>query len=88
VAVAIPGSSGIGPSGPSPSIRPGLTANLAPACAAAARCSRLVTVPTPGTASATSAAMRRMDSSPAGVRRVTSSAKSPPATSARASGTA
>src|SRR5215216_6540101 len=67
---------------------PGLTRYFAPTFNAAAMSSIFVTVPTPTTASGTSAAMAVIAPSAAGVRSVTSSTGSPPPTSARASGTA
>src|SRR5215207_78207 len=67
---------------------PGLTRYFAPAFDAAAMSSIFVTVPAPTTASGRSAAMAVIAASAAGVRSVTSSTGSPPATNARASGTA
>src|SRR5262249_6074406 len=89
--VAQPGSAGTGAdasASASASDVPGLTRKLAPAATAACTSSAVNTVPTPTTASATSLMIAFMDSSAACVRSVTSITLSPPATSARASGTA
>ncbi len=62
--------------------------NFEPAATASSNCSALRIVPAPTSASGTSPATRRIASSPAEVRNVISIAGSPPATSARAIGTA
>src|SRR5204863_2514247 len=89
--VAQPGSAGTDASASaaaSPAGVPGHTRYLAPAAIAAAISGTRVTVPTPTTHSGTSAAIARIASSAALVRSVTSITGSPPATRARASGTA
>ena len=65
---------------------PGLTMNLTPAVAASI-CSLVRTVPAPTSISGNCSATRRIDSSAASVRNVTSAHGSPPSTSAFASGT-
>ena len=70
------------------SVRPGLIANCAPASVTSFSCSTLVTVPAPTIASGTSLAIARIASIAHSVRRVTSSTRTPPATSAFAIGTA
>src|SRR5712692_7860689 len=67
---------------------PGLTRKRAPASTALPISAGLVTVPTPTTASGTSAAIAFTAASAAAVRSVTSSTGRPPAKSARASRTA
>ncbi len=62
--------------------------NFAPAACAARASAALRTVPAPTTASGTARAMASMAGSPAAVRSVTSSTRTPPATSALAIGTA
>ncbi|MGZ2452198.1 hypothetical protein ACVIRO_004952 [Rhizobium ruizarguesonis] len=62
--------------------------NFEPAATAASQWATLRIVPAPTSAPSTSAATARTASSAAGVRMVISIAFSPPATSARASGTA
>ncbi|CDK62749.1 hypothetical protein [Klebsiella pneumoniae IS10] len=90
--VLIPGISGMVPSSVAAfsrdSVRPGLIANCAPASVTAFNCSTLVTVPAPTIASGTSLAIARIASRAHSVRRVTSSTRTPPATSAFAIGTA
>lgn len=57
---------------------PGLTINFAPAAAAASTCSFVSTVPAPTSICGKASVIRRMDSSAAAVRKVTSALKSPP----------
>ena len=52
--------------------------NFEPAAAASSNCAAVRIVPAPTTASGTSAATRRIDSSAAGVRKVISIARRPP----------
>jgi hypothetical protein len=68
--------------------KPGLTRKRAPISSAAETWSRRVTVPRPTTASGTSAIMARAAARAASVRSVTSMIGRPPATRARANGTA
>ncbi len=70
------------------SVQPGLTRKRAPAATVSATCAGEITVPAPTTAPGTSEAIARIASRAAAVRSVTSIAGSPPATRARASGTA
>src|SRR6186997_90911 len=89
--VAQPGSAGTGASASAWARSagvPGLTRKSAPASTACAMSSGLVTVPTPTIISSTSAMIARTASIAAGVRNVISTTFSPPARSARASGTA
>src|SRR4051794_36630985 len=89
--VAQPGSTGISASANAAASSggvPGLTRYFAPAAIAAATSAGRITVPTPTTQSATSATIARMASSAGLVRSVTSITGKPPATNARASGTA
>ena len=90
-AVAIPGANGR--SSPaaafnSSGVPPGLMPNLAPSALARARSSAFRMVPMPTMASGTSAIIALAASIATGVRNVTSSTRTPPATSALASGTA
>ena len=90
-AVAIPGANGRSLSAAAFSrsgVAPGLMPNLAPSDRARARSSAFRIVPMPTTASGTSAIMALAASTATGVRSVTSRTRTPPATSARASGTA
>src|SRR3954447_1679174 len=89
--VAQPGSTGTDASASADASSggvPGLTRYFAPAVIAAAMSGGRVTVPTPTMQSGTSPAIRLMASRAALVRSVTSITGSPPATSARVSGTA
>ena len=70
------------------SVRPGLIANCAPAAVTSASCCGFSTVPAPTMASGTSLAIARIASIAQAVRNVTSSTRTPPATSAFAIGTA
>ena len=63
-------------------------ATIAAAAAGASTCSLVRTVPAPTSISGNCSAIRRIDSSAASVRNVTSAHGSPPSTSASASGTA
>ena len=90
-AVAIPGANGsrlAATAFSSSGVAPGLMPNLAPSASARARSPALRMVPIPTTASGTSAMMALAASAATGVRSVTSSVRTPPATSALASGTA
>ena len=90
-AVAIPGANGrplAAAAFRSSGVAPGLMPNLAPSATARARSSAFKIVPMPTMASGTSAIMALAASTATGVRSVTSSTRTPPATSARASGTA
>ena len=69
-------------------VSPGLTPNTAPALIDSSKSSGRVIVPTPTIAPSTSRAMASMACSATGVRSVSSSTRTPPATSALASGTA
>ena len=69
-------------------VSPGDTPNTAPASRDAANSSGCVNVPTPTMASGTCSAIARIAGRPWAVRSVISSTRMPPATSARASGTA
>src|SRR4051812_10483905 len=89
--VAVPGRNGRPVSSMasiSRGVAPGETRNDAPASRAALARSGEVTVPAPRVISGTWSAMARMASSATGVRRVSSMTGSPPATRARARGTA
>src|SRR5258705_2565997 len=82
---------GMGPAAAASSrlgVAPGLRANFAPRSIAHWRSSGVRTVPIPTIASGTSAMVFRAASTAAMVRNVITSRRSPPATSARASGTA
>src|SRR5712691_6926560 len=90
-AVAIPGANGKALAAAAFSrsgVAPGLIPNLAPIPSARARSSAFRMVPIPTTASGTSAIIAFADSIATGVRSVISSVRTPPATSALASGTA
>ncbi|MNT55276.1 hypothetical protein D3C72_1925000 [compost metagenome] len=85
LAVATPGSSEIpAPCAPAASagVRPGDTANCAPASRTACSCSTFSTVPAPTQACGSAAATALMASSATGVRSVISSSGRPPVTSA------
>ncbi len=69
-------------------VAPGATAKRAPAFATSSNSAGVSTVPAPTSTSGSSAAMRRIASSPAGVRSVISITGRPPAANARASGSA
>src|SRR6266542_2932594 len=89
--VMTPGNSGrLARSAASPNagVRPGLTPKRAPAATACAKSSGRVIVPTPTIAPSTWRAIAATAPMPAGVRNVTSSTRTPPATNALASGTA
>jgi len=89
--VAQPGSAGTGACASAVASGagvPGLTRYLAPAATAAETSAGRSTVPAPTTQSATSAAIAHIASSATRVRNVTSITGRPPATGARASGTA
>src|SRR6266567_1688255 len=89
--LAQPGSVGTGAAASaaaSVAVVPGLTRYLAPTASAAATSASPSTVPAPTPHSGTCAAIAAMASSATRVRSVTSMTFSPPATSARASGTA
>jgi hypothetical protein len=89
-ALATPGSSGTpdpAAASPTAAVRPGLTTNCDPASSAESNWRGLSTVPAPTIAPSTPL-IARMASSAAGVRSVTSRTLRPPATSARATGTA
>src|SRR5947208_9476871 len=88
--LAQPGSAGTGAAASaaaSVAVVPGLTRYLAPTASAAATSASPSTVPAPTPHSGTCAAIAAMASSATRVRSVTSTTFSPPATSARASGT-
>src|SRR3954447_16783593 len=90
-AVAMPGANGKSPAAAAlnrSGVAPGLTPNSAPSASARARSSALRMVPMPTMASGTPDIIAFAASIATGVRRVTSSTRTPPATSARASGTA
>src|SRR6185437_7901730 len=90
-AVAIPGANGsllAAAAFSSSGVAPGLMPNLAPSSSARARSSALRMVPMPTMASGTLAIIAFAASIATGVRKVTSSMRTPPDTSARASGTA
>src|SRR2546423_14463848 len=89
--VAQPGSTGTDASASAAASAvgvPGLTRYFAPAAIAAAISDTRVTVPTPTMQSGTCAAIARIAARAAKVRSVTSITGNPPATSARARGTA
>ena len=67
---------------------PGATPNAAPAAWTSFTCCGVRIVPTPTTSSGTSARMQRSAVIATGVRRVSSMQSTPPASNARASGTA
>src|ERR1700716_2288883 len=69
-------------------VRPGVTPNCAPARSAAAKSTARVSVPTPTMAAGTTLRIASMAASATGVRMVISNTRKPPATKARASGTA
>ena len=69
-------------------LMPGLMANIAPASVTALSWAALMTVPAPTTAAGTSRLMRRMASTAAGVRKVISSTRMLPSSSACANPTA
>ena len=91
MAVATPGKTGtpqlLAAARRPPAPKPGLTTNRAPASTARSTCSGVSTVPAP-TSSSGSAAIARIASAAAAVRKVTSTVCSPPAASASASGSA
>src|SRR5688572_24328512 len=89
--VAVPGRNGSPVSAIAPSsdgVEPGDTRNCAPASRASFAWPGVTIVPAPTRISGTSAAIARIASSATGVRRVSSTTGSPPATRARATGTA
>src|SRR5208283_1908762 len=90
-AVPTPGTNGTPRSAAASSssgVAPGLKANGRSRRLASFRSRRVTTVPSPTIASATSALIAAAASAPAAVRKVISSVRTPPATSALASGTA
>ena len=90
-AVAIPGANGrrlAAAAFSSSGVAPGLMPNLAPSASVRARSSALRMVPMPTMASGTFAIIALAASIATGVRSVTSRVRTPPATSALASGTA
>ena len=89
--VTVPGSTGTSSSMQrltTSASKPGLTMKPAPAATASSTCSTVRTVPAPTLISGTSSCMALMHSAAQAVRKVTSAEGMPPATSARAMGTA